>query len=53
MSINIKLDKLTIWLVSNKLILNFDKSHFVIFHRSHQKQNNEHYIKAFHCVMWQ
>ena len=32
--LNIELDKLSIWLPSNKLTLNIDKSHFVIFHRA-------------------
>ena len=30
---------LSIWLASNKLTLNIDKSHFVIFHRARLKQN--------------
>ena len=38
--LNIELDKLSIWLTSNKLTLNIDKSHFVIFHRARLKQNN-------------
>ena len=38
--LNIDLDKLSIWLASNKLTLNIDKSHFVIFHRARLKQNN-------------
>ena len=37
--LNIELDKLSIWLASNKLTLNIDKSHFVIFHRAQVKQN--------------
>ena len=37
--LNIELDKLSIWLASNKLTLNIDKSHFVIFHRARLKQN--------------
>ena len=32
--LNIELDKLSIWLASNKLTLNIDKSHFVILHRA-------------------
>ena len=36
----IELDKLTIWLAFNKLILNINKSHFVIFHRARLKHNN-------------
>ena len=36
--LNIELDKLSIWLASNKL--NIDKSHFVIFHRARLKQCN-------------
>ena len=39
-TLNIELDKLSIWLASNKLTLNIDKSHFVIFHRARLKQNN-------------
>ena len=39
-TLNIELDKLSIWLASNKLTLNIDKSHFVIFHRAQLKQNN-------------
>ena len=38
--LNIELNKLSIWLASNKLTLNIDKSHFVIFHRARLKQNN-------------
>ena len=38
--LNNELDKLSIWLASNKLTLNIDKSHFVIFHRAQLKQNN-------------
>ena len=38
--LNIELDKLSIWSASNKLTLNIDKSHFVIFHRARLKQNN-------------
>ena len=38
--LNIELDKLSIWLASNKLTLNTDKSHFMIFHRARLKQNN-------------
>ena len=38
--LNIELDKLSIWLASNKLTLNIDKSHFVILHRVRLKQNN-------------
>ena len=38
--LNIELAKLSIWLASNKLTLNTDKSHFVIFHRARLKQNN-------------
>ena len=38
--LNIELDKLSIWLASNKLTLNIDKSHFVIFHKPRLKQNN-------------
>ena len=37
--LNIELDKLTIWLASNKYQY-IDKSHFVIFHRARLKQNN-------------
>ena len=37
--LNIELDKLSIWLASNKLTLNIDKSHFVIFLRARIKQN--------------
>ena len=37
--LNIELDKLSIWLASNNLTLNIDKSHFVIFHRARLKQN--------------
>ena len=36
----LELDKLSIWLASNKLTLNIDKSHFVIFHRALLKQHN-------------
>ena len=38
--LNIELNKLSIWLASNKLTLNIDKSHFVIFHRARLKQHN-------------
>ena len=38
--LNIELDKLSIWLASNKLTLNIDQSHFMIFHRARLKQNN-------------
>ena len=38
--LNIELDKLSIWLASDKLTLSIDKSHFVIFHRAPLKQNN-------------
>ena len=38
--LNIELNKLSIWLASNKLTLNIDKSHFVIFHRARLKENN-------------
>ena len=38
--INEELSKLSIWLPSNKLILNIDKSHYVIFHRTRLKQSN-------------
>ena len=36
--INEELNKLSIWLSSNKLTLNTDKSHYVIFHRARLKQ---------------
>ena len=36
--INEELNKLSIWLASNKLTLNTDKSHYVIFHRARLKQ---------------
>ena len=35
---NEELNKLSIWLASNKLTLNTDKSHYVIFHRVRLKQ---------------
>ena len=38
--INEKLNKLSIWLASNKLTLNIEKSHYVIFHRVRLKQSN-------------
>ena len=38
--LNIERNKLSIWLVSNKFILNIDRSHFVIFHRARLYQNN-------------
>ena len=38
--INEELNKLSIWLASNKLTLNIEKSHFVIFHRALLKQSN-------------
>ena len=38
--LNIELDKLSIWLASNKLTVNIDKSHFMISHRARLKQNN-------------
>ena len=38
--LNIELDKLSIWLAPNKLTLNIDTSHFVIFNRTRLKQNN-------------
>ena len=36
--INEELNKLSIWLSSNKLTLNTDNSHYVIFHRARHKQ---------------
>ena len=36
--LNIGLDKLSIWLAYNKLTLNIDKSHYVIFSRALLKQ---------------
>ena len=36
--INEELNKLSIWLASNKLTLNTDRSHYVIFHRARLKQ---------------
>ena len=36
--INEELSKLSIWLGSNKLTLNTDKSHYVIFHRARLKE---------------
>ena len=36
--INKELNKLSIWLASNKLTLNTDKSHYVIIHRARLKQ---------------
>ena len=38
--INEELSKLSIWLASNKLALNIEKSHYVIFHRARLKQSN-------------
>ena len=38
--INEELSKLSIWLASNKLTLNIEKSHYVIFHRVRLKQSN-------------
>ena len=38
--INKELNKLFIWLASNKLTLNIEKSHYVIFHRARLKQSN-------------
>ena len=38
--INEELSKLSIWLASNKLTLNIEKSHYVIFHRARLKQSN-------------
>ena len=38
--LNIELNKLSIWLASNKLTLNIDRSHFVIFPRACPIQNN-------------
>ena len=38
--INEELNKLSIWLASNKLTLNIEKSHYVIFHRAQLKQSN-------------
>ena len=34
------MNKLSIWLASNKLTLNIEKLHYVIFHRARLKQNN-------------
>ena len=34
------MNKLSIWLASNKLTLNIEKSHYVIFHRARLKQSN-------------
>ena len=38
--INEELNKLSIWLASNKLTLNIEISHYVIFHRARLKQSN-------------
>ena len=38
--INEELNKLSIWLASNKLTLNIEKSHYVIFQRARLKQSN-------------
>ena len=38
--INEELNKLSIWLASNKLTLNIEKSHYVIFYRARLKQSN-------------
>ena len=38
--INEELNKLSIWLASNKLTLNIEKSHYVTFHRARLKQSN-------------
>ena len=38
--INEELNKLSIWLASNKLTLNIEKLHYVIFHRARRKQSN-------------
>ena len=38
--INEELNKLSILLASNKLTLNIEKSHYVIFHRARLKQSN-------------
>ena len=35
---NTELGKLSTWIASNKLTLNFVKSHFVIFHRAGLRQ---------------
>ena len=37
--INEELDKLSIWRASNKLTLNIEKLHYVIFHRARLKQS--------------
>ena len=34
---NIELEKLNIWLLANKLIINVSKSHYMIFHRRRRK----------------
>ena len=38
--INEELNKLSIWLASNKLTLNIEESHYVISHRARLKQSN-------------
>ena len=38
--INEELEKLSIWLASNKLTLNIDKTHYAIFHRDRLEQTN-------------
>ena len=38
--INKELEKLSIWLASNKLTLNIDKTHYAIFHRDGLEQTN-------------
>ena len=39
--LNDYLQNITIWLKSNKLCFNINKTRYMVFHRSRRKQNNE------------
>ena len=57
--LNVELQKVHIWLCSNKLSLNVNKSNFVIFHSSQKKQTstvtltiNSEILKEEKCVKY-
>lgn len=44
-TVNEELDKINIWLKSNKLVLNLKKSHYVVFHRARFKISDDFKVK--------
>ena len=46
-TLNIELEKLNIWLQTNKLTINVSKSHYMIFHRRRRKID----INKLTCVV--